>query len=170
MVVTDCCSCRFPHVLLRVQVRRCNRKGQDFQPRMGRQYVADGCALMPRCPVPQQQDRYIRIRRQNLLQVRRARFRVHRPTLGHHRRTCMQIQAAVETGFGASSVCTHVRRLAAWCPGPVGRRLQVQRRFVFGQNQRFGSILPHVNQFFSRCSSKVMTLRSRRDLKTFCVR
>ncbi len=51
----------------------------------------------------------------------------------------------------------------------TGGSLQVQPRFVSSQEDRLGSGLCYIRQFFSSCSSQSATFVSQRDLKTFSV-
>ncbi len=60
---------RFPHLFLRIQLRRRHRQRHDLQPRVGRLHLANGFPPMPRRAVPHQQQPHIRMRLPQLFQV-----------------------------------------------------------------------------------------------------
>ncbi len=85
MIVTNRSPRRLPHLLLWVQIRRCDWQRHDFQARIRCQDIADGLSAMPRRPIPQQQNRPCRMRGQDLRQMPRRGLSIHcRGLRGEH--------------------------------------------------------------------------------------
>ncbi len=168
--MTDGLPRGFPHVLLRIKVGRCNGQQHEFQAWVGAQHLTDGSTTMPRSTIPEQQDRYVGMCGQQVLQMRSRRFRRQGLRLHSVDVASPQVERAIEGRFGAACVCRYHRGVSAWCPHTRHGRLQVQRRFIHCENHGVWRVLSHINQFFSSCSSKAMTCGSLRDLKTFWVR
>lgn len=159
-----------PDGFLGVQVRRGHRQRHDLQPWVCSEDIANGGSLMPPCPVPEQQDRHVGIGGQDVFEMCRRGGGIQRPALLGKHLSGLQVQATIEAGLGASRIGRYDGWLPTRCPCPVRGGLEIQARFIFGQDHCVGRRLPDVNQFFSSCSSKATTSLSRRDLNTFCVR
>lgn len=166
VVVTDRSSRSFPDVLLRIEIGRRGREAHDLQARVVGQHLPHCCSLVPGCAIPQQQDGLIGIGVQNGLEMHRRRIAVHHRAPADDLRTRLEVQGAVEVGFTPSRIDPHRGCCTARCPDRRRGRLQVQCRFVFGQDDRLGCILYRINQFFSIWSSKSSTAWGRRERKT----
>jgi hypothetical protein len=95
---------------------------------------------------------------------------IHDRLAGGEHSARMQIEGSVEVGLLSIGVGAYDGRLSTGCPDRLRRGLQIERRFVLGQNDGVRRLLQQVDQFFSSCSSKSATCVSRRDLKTLAGR
>lgn len=133
VVMADCSARCFPDVLLRVQVRSGDRESDELQARIRLQDITYRLTGVPRCAVPQENDRYIGYRCQNLFQVACCRFCIHLFGARGNDLSGVQIERTVEVDLLPSWMRTNYRRLTARCPHSHCRCLEVQPSFVFGQ-------------------------------------
>ncbi len=110
------------------------------------------------------------MRQQHLLTMGGGRLGMQRGRLGRHTMPGLEIERAIEGGFGASRISADHRWLPAWSPDAHRGGLQVERGFVGRKDRCLWSVVAHVNQVVSTCSAQVMTCASWRDVKTCCVR
>src|SRR5438045_928515 len=73
-----------PDMLLGIEVRRTGRQKKNLQARVGVKDVLDARAAMPSRPIPKQEERTLRISRQEFLQEDRRGLGIHHRRR-HHR-------------------------------------------------------------------------------------
>ncbi len=76
------------------------------------------------------------------------RVAVHRVTARHDFGSRLEVQGAVEVGFGAPRIHPHGWCCPERCPDRRRGRLQVQCGFIFGQDDGVGCVLGRIDQFF----------------------
>ena len=157
---------RLPHMFLRIEIGGGGRKLDQLQARMGRDQIANGGPAMPGRPIPQHQQRPIRIGTQELLTILGRGDRVQSSGLHDHLLARGAIERPVQARFGPSWITADGEWLPAWRPRRHCRRLEIQRRFIQRHNDRLWGRLRHVDQFFSIWASQSSTARALRDLKT----
>ncbi len=166
MIVTDCPTGGFPDMFLGVQLWRGRWEADQLQAWVGVEDLLNLRTPMPRRTVPQEQDRDVGVRGQDRTQVGCGGSGMHRCRFGHKLVSRLQVQRPIEVGLRPARITANDEWVSTRTPDRHGGRLQVQRRFVFRQNDRFGCSLGHVDQFFSSCVSNSNTARSLRDLNT----
>ena len=117
VIVADSPPGCFPDLLLRIEIWRRRRENQQLQARICFQYRPDFCSTMPGSPIPEQQDRHVRIGCQQRVQMPGCCLGVHRVHLGDQFVSGLQVQRAVEAGLGTAGVTAHRERLSARPPG-----------------------------------------------------
>lgn len=154
----------FPDVLLRVEVRGRGRKSEDLQAWFGAEDALDGLAAMPGGAVPQQENGLRRVSGQQPQQISRRRVSIHELCAHHGGVTGHQVERPKEVRTLASRVEPGNGCLTPTMPDHRQGRLQIQGRFIAGQENGVRCVLGGVNQFFSSASSKAITACSLQDL------
>lgn len=88
------------------------------------------------------------MRGQDRPQVRGRRRRIHRRSFGHNFLSRLHSERAIEVGLGPARITRDNQRLTSRFPTRHRGRLQIQRRFVFCQNDCVRCVLGRVDQFF----------------------
>ena len=157
MVVADRLASGFPNLVLRIELWSSHREGHDFQTRIVRQDLPDGCAAMPSGSIPEQQDGCVWEGGEDLLQMLSSKDGIQRRGLHGNFLASVQVEGAIEVGFDPAGIRSHDRGLPARCPNLPQGSLQIENGFVFGHDHGFRRLLEHIDQFFSSCSSKSAT-------------
>jgi hypothetical protein len=167
VIVTHRPSSGFPDMLLRIKIRRGGWEHYQLQARMRRQQRANLLTALPGRTIPQQQERYVRIRFQECFQIIGGRFGSHVLDFLGLDLAGLQIQCTIKAGLGAARIAAHRQWLTARPSDHHGGGLKIQCGFVHCQNHRLRRLLRGVDQFFSIWISKSATATSLRDLNTW---
>ncbi len=170
MVMADRSSCCLPNVLLWIEIWRSCWELDQLQARIRIQNLTNRLAGVPRCPVPQKGNGYLRDSFQNLLQMACGCFGIHLFRAHRDDLSGVQIQCTIEVDLLPSRVCTDNRCLTARRPHGHCRSLQVDSSFILRREHGLGFFLDDVYRFFSSCSSNSAILASERDLYTLAGR
>ncbi len=166
MGVADRAPRSLPHLFLRIEIRGRRRQHHDLQAWIGGQDLAHGRPSLPGRPIPQQENRDVRMCGQNGTQVFGRRLGLHAVGLRYHRLPRVQVERAIKVGFASARIAADQQRLTPRAPTRHRSRLQIHGGFVFRHDDRIRGSLGHVDQFFSNCVSNSTTARSLRNVNT----
>ncbi len=148
VVVAHRLTRRLPDRLLRIELRRTGGKPHNLQTRVRLKNRPDSRAAVPRSPIPQQQDRAIRIRQHKPLQEQSRHFSVHQIRAQDDLLATVQVECPVEVSGIAPRIGFDHRSQSHRRPYPLQGRLQIQPRFVASQYHGVRRTLRRVHQLF----------------------